>query len=145
MVVIPRNSNSFSSVTRVCFLQSGSQSESLHLQGNSSFEIRCFYLGIRILRIRKFFYLILITITGYSNFYFSATGLISSLKGSIDNVILPEEELDKTLRFLILASIFRCSVNSRMCYQFWFFSKLNLTLVLGYWLDSFLEALFRRV
>ena len=31
MIVLPRNSNSFSSVTRVCFLTSGSQPETLHL------------------------------------------------------------------------------------------------------------------
>ena len=107
--------------------------------------MRCFYLSIRILRIRIFFDLILILITGSSNPYFSATGSISSMKGSIDNFILPEEELDITVCILVLASNSRCSVNSRMCYQYWFFSKLNLNVLLGYWFDSFHEALNREV
>ena len=99
--------------------------------------MRCFYLGSKILRIREFFDLILFLITTNSNSYFSATGSISSMKGSIDNFMLPEEELDKMVCILILASNSRSSVNSRMCYDCWFFSKLNLILLLGYWFGSF--------
>ena len=34
---------------------------------------------------------------------------------------------------------------SRMCYEYWFFSKLNLILLLGYWFDAFHDVLNREV